>query len=1499
MRVVPQLLRSLAVAIIAFAAGLGIADAQVTETRGTMSLTEGRRYMVAFPQVWASLNEKPNNPAMMLYISSKFKAKIKVETPAGIARFRINRNYDVLPNQILQVPIAESYMSTESEAREGFGISVTSDKPISVFTYQSWLGNGELARHLPTEAWGKNYYTMNFYQDRYGISTFKYRPSQILIIAEKDNTIVTYTPTFDTEGGRETPSVPKGSSQTITMERGETFLIKAKINEALNKEFTTDLSGTLIRASKNIGVVSGHTKVAIMRYPDALPPTGGYAAEAHFIRNNVHDAMLPMEMAGKSFVTVPAMYTATRVTGRTSYDIGIDDDKGDVIRVIALENNTVVRAMRSNGDGLLNKWTINRGETRLETSVDVAVYWESDKPILMGQYGKSFGKVIPYGGIAEKPALDKNGEAVQGYPTIEGGMPMLEYVPSTDRWVNYGTFKSPEGMDNFFNITFKESEIGKIKVDGKSLMSGFGGSMRQLAGTPYSYIRTAIGQGDHVVESTDENVKWMAWTYGSLDGLKQGRAYGTPISIDLAIPCPDSLVVTENIVCGDVTGVGKIVPENIPCGSIFAVYADELTNYELVVDENFSSGDQKVNFWVNVLDKSQDAKATVRVVTRSGKFVEKVYTYEADKIAFDPASINFGIAPFNTPVTREFTITNRLTTRAVTVKELRAKYFPNVFNFTPASFTIPPSGSQKVTVTARIQDAREKIDTVIAVLSCFEQNTVELIIRGQEPVIYVGDQTWVNVPITAGGQEKDVVIQNGSDVDLVITGYDKSLLPLTNDGVAKFYNPVNLDKMPITLKGGEKYTFKVTYNPQGDAVNQHRIDVPFYSNAVRVDSIATLIGNGVSINLAAVVEPWNVRVLDNVQSNQGITEYPQSVRFYNYGSQPVEFNQPTIRGADAAAFRIVNIGDVGTFPIQLAGGGPNESRYITVAFVPTELPNRAAERNNYQAELVFTTNSTETPEVAIKLSAVAWQPQVKGADYDFGSFQTGAAPVLTTIPITNENYNNVSNPTTGDTRGTRNVVLTDIRWSNPADPDNARFTFGTLPTVANPWRIGTEAGAQEQLRVTFTPDRAGTFEAKYDIITQPADMTDGAAPYVATYTLKAVVAGGDFSVTNANVEQYVFLPKDMFITVRHDDAATKRFTIGLPSGTDGPRFTVVDPSTGYIDVPPGQAGIVRIEFYPDYVTKMKPGQTQQWLNDKGGPVGVSYRGTSFQSEVLFTDEATGKTQTAQLTGDGIYLETTNFIRSDYTVKVGESVIVDVQLSPDPESVNQPRLDEMRVRIAYDGKLIRPYTDLAGTSPIILDGTLMQGWNIKSFTQAGVNGFEVDFEAGPNGQPLVDDPNKPLFRVKFDAFLNTSSNPSARFESPLTPTLYWVDVNENGDEKRYTVFRDIPGKLAVTLDCAGQLRLVSLSTARFSVKPVSPNPVSGTAVINYSIGLDGQTSIVLMNSGGVRVADLVNEQQVRGEYELTFDVSNIPSGVYYYQVISGPYTSEPQMVVVVK
>ena len=352
-------------------------------------------------------------------------------------------------------------------------------------------------------------------------------------------------------------------------------------------------------------------------------------------------------------------------------------------------------------------------------------------------------------------------------------------------------------------------------------------------------------------------------------------------------------------------------------------------------------------------------------------------------------------------------------------------------------------------------------------------------------------------------------------------------------------------------------------------------------------------------------------------------------------------------------------------------------------------------------------------------------------------------------------------------------------------------------------------------------------------------------------------------------------------------------------GPDATRFTIVEPANGILDVPGGQDGIIRVQFIPDYVTKMRNGQTTQWLEDKGAPQGLNWRDEYFFATVDITDQQKDETKTATLAGNGLFLETTNFIRDDYTVKVGDPVEVAVELDAVPESIDGVGLYEMRTRISYDATLIRPRTNPAD---IILQGTQAEGWTVLKVDQVIDNMIEIDLAGDPaNGaQPLTNN-GEPFFKVVFDSYLASGTDVDNLYTSPLDIYSYPVDFDQSdgiGESQQYCVIRDIPGQVVVDQNCAEGLRLVSVGDTPYAVKPASPNPASGSAVINYSIGLQGRVKIVLFNINGDRVLDLVDENQAPGEYELTVNFAGVPAGSYYYQVISGPFVSEPQVITVV-
>ena len=80
-----------------------------------------------------------------------------------------------------------------------------------------------------------------------------------------------------------------------------------------------------------------------------------------------------------------------------------------------------------------------------------------------------------------------------------------------------------------------------------------------------------------------------------------------------------------------------------------------------------------------------------------------------------------------------------------------------------------------------------------------------------------------------------------------------------------------------------------------------------------------------------------------------------------------------------------------------------------------------------------------------------------------------------------------------------------------------------------------------------------------------------------------------------------------------------------------------------------------------------------------------------------------------------------------------------------------------------------------------------------------------------------------------------------------------------------MFRDIPGKITVTLPCATTTRLVSLGAVPYQIAPMRPNPVANSGIISYSIGLSADTRIVLYNSMGDEIQTLLNEKVAAGSY----------------------------------
>ena len=75
----------------------------------------------------------------------------------------------------------------------------------------------------------------------------------------------------------------------------------------------------------------------------------------------------------------------------------------------------------------------------------------------------------------------------------------------------------------------------------------------------------------------------------------------------------------------------------------------------------------------------------------------------------------------------------------------------------------------------------------------------------------------------------------------------------------------------------------------------------------------------------------------------------------------------------------------------------------------------------------------------------------------------------------------------------------------------------------------------------------------------------------------------------------------------------------------------------------------------------------------------------------------------------------------------------------------------------------------------------------------------------------------------------------------------------------------------------------------------PNPFNPSTSIKYSIPDDGVVSLTVYNTLGQKIASLVNQYKQAGNYEVKFDASRFTSGIYFYRLEAGKFTSVKKMI----
>lgn len=86
-------------------------------------------------------------------------------------------------------------------------------------------------------------------------------------------------------------------------------------------------------------------------------------------------------------------------------------------------------------------------------------------------------------------------------------------------------------------------------------------------------------------------------------------------------------------------------------------------------------------------------------------------------------------------------------------------------------------------------------------------------------------------------------------------------------------------------------------------------------------------------------------------------------------------------------------------------------------------------------------------------------------------------------------------------------------------------------------------------------------------------------------------------------------------------------------------------------------------------------------------------------------------------------------------------------------------------------------------------------------------------------------------------------------------------------------------------------------SRFGLEQNYPNPFNPSTVVSYQLPVSGRISIKIYNMLGQKISTLFDGINQAGYHQVSFDGSNLASGIYYYRFIAENYTELRKMLLI--
>ena len=183
--------------------------------------------------------------------------------------------------------------------------------------------------------------------------------------------------------------------------------------------------------------------------------------------------------------------------------------------------------------------------------------------------------------------------------------------------------------------------------------------------------------------------------------------------------------------------------------------------------------------------------------------------------------------------------------------------------------------------------------------------------------------------------------------------------------------------------------------------------------------------------------------------------------------------------------------------------------------------------------------------------------------------------------------------------------------------------------------------------------------------------------------------------------------------------------------------------------------------------------------------------------------------------------------------------------------------------------------------------------------------DAPFTASIRGKVTLN--NKPadnaiVYAVRGDAYYGYGiTNSRGEYEINELPIGDYIlvvhRIGASSATRSLTLTMEGTNNVCFNIEEAPLFNLNNAAPREFKLSQNYPNPFNPSTKIDYSLPVSGMVKVTVFNSLGQAVEVLVNRIQDAGNYSMTFDGSNLSSGVYYYRIDAGSFVDTKKMILI--